>query len=77
MHSNGKVVWSDVPSAIQSLTEDKVISLVDYLINNIYVSVGNRIYRQCPYGHRLCTTAGQSIPVLLWVQIHEKLSREQ
>ena len=40
-------MWSDVPSAIQSLTEDKLISLVDYLIDNIYVSVGNRIYRQC------------------------------
>ena len=44
VHSNGKVVLSDVPSAIQSLTEDKLISLVDYLIDNIiYVSVGNRI----------------------------------
>ena len=45
--NNGKVAWSDVPSTRQSLTEDKLISHVEYLIDNIYVSVGNRIYRQC------------------------------
>ena len=45
--NNGKVAWSDVPSTRQSLTEDKLISYVEYLIDNIYVSVGNRIYRQC------------------------------
>ena len=47
VHSNGRVVWSDVPSTKQSLTEDKLISYVDYLIDNIYVSVGNKVYRQC------------------------------
>ena len=47
MCNNGKVAWSDVPSTRQSLTEDKLISYVEYLIDNIYVIVGNRIYRQC------------------------------
>ena len=42
--NNGKVMWSDVPSTRQSLTEDKLISHVKYLIDNI--TVGN-IYRQC------------------------------
>ena len=45
--SNGKGVWSDVPSARQSLTEDKLITYVEYLIDNVYVNVGNKVYRQC------------------------------
>ena len=45
--SNGKVVWSDVPYTRQSLIEDKLISHVEHLIDNIYVNVGNGIYRQC------------------------------
>ena len=51
VHSNGRVVWSDVPSTKQSLTEDKLISYVEYLIDNIYVSVGNKVYRQCVGSH--------------------------
>ena len=47
MCNNGKVAWSDVPSTRHSLTEDKLISYLEYLIDNIYVSVGNRLYRQC------------------------------
>ena len=31
----------------QSLTEEKLISYVEYLIDNIYVNVGNEVYRQC------------------------------
>ena len=41
VRSNGKVVWSDVPSTRQSLTEEKLMSCVEYLIDNIYVNVGN------------------------------------
>ena len=33
IHGNGKVVWSHVPSARQSITEDKLISYVEYLID--------------------------------------------
>ena len=47
VRNNGKVVWSDVPSTRQSLTEDRLISYVEYLIDNIYVNVGNGVYRQC------------------------------
>ena len=47
VNNNGKGMWSDVPSTRQSLTEDKLISYVEYLIDNIYVSIGNKIYRQC------------------------------
>ena len=47
VRSNGKGVWSDVPSARQSLTDDKLITYVEYLIDNVYVNVGNKVYRQC------------------------------
>ena len=47
VRSNGKGVWSDVPSTRQSLTEDKLITYVEYLIDNVYVNVGNKVYRQC------------------------------
>ena len=35
-----------MPSARQSLTEDKLITYVEYLID-VYVNVGNKVYRQC------------------------------
>ena len=47
VRSNGKVVWSDVPSTRQSLTEEKLVSYVEYLIDSIYVNLGNGVYRQC------------------------------
>ena len=46
----GKVFLTDIPSKAASkfnITEDTLIKLVEYLIDNIYVSIGNRVYRQC------------------------------
>ena len=54
----GKAHWSDSPSmaaSSRSITEDKLVELVEYLIDNIYINVGNRVFRQ-----RV---------VFLWVQI--------
>ena len=48
--TNGNAYWSDVPStssAKYSINEDMLIVYVEYLIDNIYVSIGNRVYRQC------------------------------
>ena len=48
--TKGHAYWSDVPSRASSkysITEDKLVELVEYLINNIYIHVGNRVYRQC------------------------------
>ena len=48
--TNGNAYWSDVPStssAKYSINEDMLIAYVEYLIDNIYVSIGNRVYRQC------------------------------
>ena len=46
----GKVFWTDIPSKAASkfsIPEETLIKLVEYLIDNIYVSIGNRVYRQC------------------------------
>jgi hypothetical protein len=45
----GKAHWSDSPSraaSSRSITEDKLVELVEYLIDNIYINVGNRVFRQ-------------------------------
>ena len=48
--TRGKVFWTDNPSKEASkynITEETLIKLVEYLIYNIYVSIGNRVYQQC------------------------------
>ena len=47
--TKGKAFWTDSPSRAASkhnITEETLIKLVEYLIDNIYVSIGNRVYRQ-------------------------------
>ena len=34
-------------SSKHSITEEQLVAYVEYLIDNIYVSIGNRVYRQC------------------------------
>ena len=43
--NRGKAHWSDKPSRVHSLTEETLIAYVEYLVDNIYVCVGNRVYR--------------------------------
>ena len=48
--SKGRAYWSDVPSQASSkhsMTEETLIKYVEYLVENIYVSIGNKVYRQC------------------------------
>ena len=48
--TNGNAYWSDIPStssAKHNITDEMLIAYVEYLINNIYVGIGNRVYRQC------------------------------
>ena len=44
VRGNGKAIWSDVPSTKHSFSEDKLTSHVEYLIENIYVNVGNKVF---------------------------------
>ena len=46
----GRAYWSNIPSSLSSrhsITEEQFVAYVEYLIYNIYVSIGNRVYRQC------------------------------
>ena len=70
--STGNAYWSNVPSnssSKQNITEEMLVANVEYLIDNIYVSIGNRIYRQLGYrdsnGNRLCAVGGKFVSVLL------------
>ena len=50
MDTNGNAYWSDVPSSSslkQSISEQVLVIYMEYLIDNIYVNIGSRIYRQC------------------------------
>ena len=50
MDSRGKAYWSDVPSRAcskYSITEETLIAYVEYLVDNIYVNIGNTVCRQC------------------------------
>ena len=54
-----KAHWSESPSSVttcMSLDKSKLVELTEYLIDNVYVKAGNRVYRQTirhPYGNRL------------------------
>ena len=61
--NRGIAYWSDIPSRASykcSITEHMLIELVEYLIDNIYISVENRVYRQCVGIPILCAFAGKS-----------------
>ena len=48
--TNGNAYWSEVistSSAKCNINEKALIVYVEYLIDNIYVSIGNKVYRQC------------------------------
>ena len=41
---NGKVVWTDIPSARHSQTEDKIILYEEYLIDYICKCIWSKVY---------------------------------
>ena len=48
--SNGTTYWSEVVSTSSTkcnINEKTLIVYMEYLIDNIYVSIGNKAYRQC------------------------------
>ena len=50
-YTNGTAYWSDIPSTSSvkhNINKEMLITYVEHLIdNNIYVSIGNKVYRQC------------------------------
>ena len=46
----GRAYWSNVTSSLSfrhRITEEQFVAYVEYLIDNIYVSIGKIVYRQC------------------------------
>ena len=57
----GKAHWSQSPSSVttcMSIDKSKLVELTEYLIDNVYVKAGNRVYR----GNGLCTPVGKLVP---------------
>ena len=58
-----------------------MLEQIEFLVYNIYIQVGNRIYKQTILGHtwsngdQLCSTFGQPFSLLLRVQIHERKTK--
>ena len=47
---NSDAYWSDIPcssSIKHNINKNMLVEHVEYLIDNIYVSIGNSVYRQC------------------------------
>ena len=45
-----RAYWSNIPpssSTKHSLTEEQLVVHMEYLVEKIYVSIGNRVCRQC------------------------------
>ena len=48
--TDGNVYWSDIASNSslkQNISEEMLVTYVEYLIDNIYINRGNKTYRQC------------------------------
>ena len=54
-----KAYWTQSKLSKRSIDQNNLVSMIEYLADNIYIVVGNRVYRQCIYwysnGHGLCT----------------------
>ena len=66
----GSAYWSDTPSSSRSrhsITEEQLVTHVEYLIDNIYVNIGNKVFRQCgdSDGYRLCATISKFVFIFL------------
>ena len=62
MDRHGKAHWSLEPAssiACVGVSTSKLVKWTDYLINNVYIKVGNNVYRQTigipTYENKLCT----------------------
>ena len=67
---HGNAHWSLVTSLTAECTSidgSKLLEWMEYLINNVYIKVGNSVSPDHwhPYGNRLCPSVGQPVPISL------------
>ena len=62
---HGKAHWSQSPSSVttcMSIDKSKLVELTKYLIDNVYVKAGNRVYRQTSLLERTVHPSWQTVP---------------
>ena len=59
--------WSVEPTSGLCFSIDRLVEMLEYLIDYIYIVVGNRVFQKHigTYGYRLCTIASEFILILL------------
>ena len=60
-NSRGKCCWSNERKYDTNVDKSELIDMINYLVDNIYVLVGNKIFRQRirnTHGYGLCTSVG-------------------
>ena len=65
---HGNRHWSLEPASSTSVSKSKLVEWTEYLIDNVYIKVGNNVYCQTigiPMGTEL-------VPISLRVFVHEK-----
>ena len=68
---------SELSTACVSVSKSTLVEWTEYLINNVYIKMGNNVYRQTMgipkgYGNKLCTSVGKLVPISLQIFVHEK-----
>ena len=43
----GEAYWTQSKLSNKNIDQNTLVSITEYLVNNIYIAVGNRVYRQC------------------------------
>ena len=47
VNSNGKCYWAQAPGALLNIDKVKLVTMVEYLVDNIFAKVGDRVFQQC------------------------------
>ena len=47
INKHGRAYWSQSVSSGKAISAHELIKMLEYLVDNIFIEVGNRVYRQC------------------------------
>ena len=47
VNKRGKSYWAQAPNACMNIDRLEVVAMIDYLVDNIFIQVGNNVFRQC------------------------------
>ena len=64
VNGDGTFFTNEETSAGKKYDDTLICQMIDFLINNIYIKIGNHLFRQCigiPHGYKLCHTLGKFV----------------